>query len=218
MGFFDDLNSPVGSLVAGAEEIGFSNPDPGLYRFELTGVTPKAGNKKDPNAQALIFNFALTDGPTQEEGQTKSYGEYLVVPQPADPRNPTADEKRQASYLKARIVSLGIPEERISSFDLDELEGVSGTLSIAVTSSNGRDYVNIRDLKLTAKVAPASPVKPVAKRAAPAQRKVAPVAQAPVEAEPLAADEGGPVMDHAPEEQAPKAKPASVVGNPFARG
>ena len=211
MGFFDGYAN-VSDTVSNATAPSYSNPKPDNYYFEVTGAELQVGNKKDASALALIIKYALTNS----DEKTITYNEYNAVPNPTDPRNPTEREAQQAGFLKARLLSLGIAEDKINTFEADDLIGVEG--SLRVVAAKNPDYVTLRDVKVkgsTAKAAPAAPAatKPTATKP-PARRAPAKVST------PLPADEGGPVQDHEPEAEvatAPKAKPQSVVGNPFAR-
>jgi hypothetical protein len=198
MGFFSDLNT---DFISDAEEVGFSDPDNGLYQYEVIGGELQRGTKKDPNALGFIIKYSLTNDSVTD----KKYSEYFGVPQPSDPRNPTDREKQQASFLKARLVSLGVAPDKINSMDADDLIGAEGTLRI-ITNKGG--YKQVRDLKLKGNSAPqaATPVQPVAR---PATRKAAPKA-AP--ASPAQPEETAEAVPAAPA----KAKPTRVVGNPFA--
>ncbi len=201
-GFFGDL---AGDIISNAEDIGFSDPDDGLYEFEVLSGELKVGTKKDPDAKGFIVHFNLNN----DQVEDKKYGEYFGVPQPSDPRNPSEREKQQASFLKARLLSLGIGPEKLNSFEGDDIEGVTGTLRI-VTNKGG--YKAVRDLKLKAGAVreAASPVQPVARpttRKAPARKPVAQPVEAEVEPEETA--------EAAPAAPA-KARPTAVSGNPFA--
>jgi hypothetical protein len=66
-----------------------------------------------------------------------------MIPQPADPKSPSAEELRSMSFLKQRLLDLGVPSERINEVKPDDLIG--SKVIVAVKNKNG--YTNV--VKLT---------------------------------------------------------------------
>lgn len=205
-GFFDGFDSALGDAVAEAEtQTGFYTPDAGTYNFEVLGAEMKVGTKNNPDALNFIVHYSLTG----DDGEPHKWDQWLGVPQPADPRNLTENDRVKFSVLKQTLLGLGVSEADINTVGPDDVEGVTGTLQIAKSKNKkwdgndpGREYfTNARNIKADNAAAPAS--KPATVTTKPASRKAAPKAQP---------------SEGAVEAPAQKPQVASAVGNPFARG
>jgi hypothetical protein len=201
-GFFDGFDSALGEAVAEAEtQTGFYTPEAGTYNFEVLGAEMKVGTKANPDALNFIVHYSLTG----DDGEPHNWDQWLGVPQPADPRNLTDQDRIKFSVLKQTLMGLGVSEADINTVGPDDVEGVTGTLQIAKSKNkrwDGADpsreyYTNARNIKVDQAAAPSAPAQVTTK---PASRKAAPKA--------------------VPAETEAPAKPqvASAVGNPFARG
>ena len=152
-------------------------------------------SKNYPDRSWIIFNFLLG-----ESGKSKD--EWFQLP--ADVSNPTEKEIEKLGYYKARLISLGVPEDQVNSVGQDELVGLTGTFKLE--TKNG--YQNIRNFKLNTDGMNEF-AQPEEAEEAPAE---APAAKAPAKAAaPKAA---------APKATAPAARAAAagVRTNPFAKG
>jgi hypothetical protein len=125
MGLFGDLD------VASAEDNPWAVPA-NTYEATLFEVSVKEDKNKKPG---LMLVYKISSG--DHAGKTVS--EWKVIPQPADPKNPNADEKKAASYLKQRLASLGVPESRMNTVDTNDLLGTEVVITVKV---NG-DYTNV---------------------------------------------------------------------------
>jgi hypothetical protein len=201
-GFFDGFDSALGEAVAEAEtQTGFYTPDAGTYNFEVLGAEMKVGTKANPDALNFIVHYSLTG----DDGEPRKWDQWLGVPQPADPRNLSEQDRIKFSVLKQTLMGLGVAEADINTVGPDDVEGVTGTLQIAKSKNkrwDGADpsreyYTNARNIKADTAAAPAAPAQVTTK---PASRKAAPKAQP---------------SEGAGEVQKPQA--TAAVGNPFAR-
>lgn len=125
MGLFGDLD------VASAEDNPWAVPA-NTYEATVYEVNVKQDKNKN-NGLAIIYKISSGD----HAGKTVS--EWKVIPSPADPKNPTPDEKKATSYLKQRLASLGVPESRMNTVDTNDLLGTEVTVTVKV---NG-DYTNV---------------------------------------------------------------------------
>jgi len=222
MGFFgEELD-----LASAPDITGFSDPDAGIYSFEVTGAQLKKGEKNGAAWKFFEISYLLNNKNVED----KKWSESLGMPAGADfdPHNPSKRDEQQLGYLKARLLALGVDPAGLNDFEPDDIQGVTGTFQIVKTKSkkegDDREFTNIRSMKLNEEKA-AKPVQAVARKA-PAKRtaapvqKPAPVAEAADDApeyttedvpDEAVAEEAAP----APARTAPK-RPATVSGNPFA--
>lgn len=130
MGLFGDLD------VAAAEDNPWAVP---ANTYEATVFTVEVKADKNGN-QGMILVYKIASG--DHEGKTVS--EWKTIPTPADPKHPTAEEMKAASYLKMRLTSLGVPETRINSVEIGDLEGIPVTITVTV---NG-EYTNVKRVEV----------------------------------------------------------------------
>lgn len=129
MGLFGDLD------VASADDNPWAVPantyEADVYTVEVK--TDKNGNK----GLAILYKISSGD----HEGKTVS--EWKIIPQP-NGSDLTPEEKKAASYLKMRLASLGVPEERMNDVNVNDLMGLPVTVKVTV---NG-DYTNVTRVEL----------------------------------------------------------------------
>ena len=104
-------------------------------KFEREGVLKKG----------LSLLYTITEG--EEMGEQIS--EYKAIPQPEDPSDVsswTKEEKRAASFLKQRLLSLDVPEDRVNSVEPSDLEGIECYVTV---KTNGQ-YQNVTEVKTVA--------------------------------------------------------------------
>lgn len=122
--------------IASAEDNPFGVPD-NTYETFLTDAevkTSKAGNK----GLALTYRIASGD----HEG--KNISEWKNIPTPEDPKNPSAEDKTAMSWLKQRLLSLGVPESRMNTLNPSDLVGTH----LYVTTKTKDGYTNVRNVEL----------------------------------------------------------------------
>ena len=130
MGLFGELD------VASAEDNPWAVP---ANTYEADVYTVEVKTDKNEH-QGLAINYKISSG--DHEG--KMVGEWKIIPTPDDPKNPTPDEKKAMSYLKMRLASLGVPESRMNSVDVNDLLGTPVTIKVTV---NG-DFTNVSRVDL----------------------------------------------------------------------
>ena len=119
--------------VESAEDNPFAIPD-GVYDAAVFEV--KVGPTKNKDKVGMTLVYKITEGP--QTGKTVQ--EWKHVPQPADAKNPTEEEARALSYLKARMISLGVPAEKINTIQSDDLLG----REVVITLVTKGEYQNVR--------------------------------------------------------------------------
>jgi hypothetical protein len=135
MGLFDELD------IAGAEDNPWSVPD-NTYAAVVSNVEVK----KDRNDNmAMTFYYKINDGDFTD----REISEYKRLPHKSDAVQLTGKALEDAkSYIKLRLASLGIPEERMNSVDTDDLIGIE----CYITVKNNKGFANVRNVTLTSDV------------------------------------------------------------------
>lgn len=124
--------------VASASDNPFEVP-PNTYNGYLTDV--KVGPTKNGDKVGMTLIYTVDGG----EYDGRSVSEWKEIPQPSNPKSLTAEEKRAASYLKRRLLDLGIPESRMNSVSPDDLIGTA----LVFTVKEGKNgYMNVTTVKL----------------------------------------------------------------------
>jgi hypothetical protein len=127
--------------VAGAADNPFEVPDDTYETFVTKAEIKesKAGNK----GLALTYRIASGD----HEG--KNISEWKNIPIVKSGEQPTAEDKSALSWLKQRLLSLGVPESRMNSLsDPQELVGTH----VYVTTKTKDGYTNVRNVELVENV------------------------------------------------------------------
>lgn len=140
MGIFGDLD------VASAADNPWLVP---ANTYECTVYTAEV--KRDKNEiLGLEIIYKISSG--DHEGKTVR--EWKVIPEPADPKNPTAEEAKATSYLKMRLLSFGVPESRMNSMNINDILGINVIVKVTL---NG-EYTNVSRVDLAGDAAVETPV------------------------------------------------------------
>lgn len=127
MGLFGDLD------IQSAADNPFAVPA-NTYECTVTGV--KVGPTKDESKVGMTLTYTIQSGEYEGDDIT----EWKEIPQPADPHNLTPQERKSNSWLKQRLLSLGVPEDRVNDVEEDDLVGVDCVVTVA-EGKNG--YMNV---------------------------------------------------------------------------
>lgn len=133
-GIFGDLD------VASAADDPFKLP-PNVYEATVTDV--KVGDTQDGSKTGMTITYTVS---TDDEHDGKSVREWKQIPRPADPKNPAVEDKKAMSWLKARLLDLGIPESRINSVTPDDLIGKEVTITVA--EGKNPSFMNVNRVTL----------------------------------------------------------------------
>jgi hypothetical protein len=104
--------------------------DEGIHPCIVSDV--KVGRNKDDNKTGLTLVYTVTEGAA--EGNTAQEWKTLKE-DGVDPQSPAG--RRAASFVKMRLLELGIPEDRINSVKPEDLKGIEGFLICGAPQSNG---------------------------------------------------------------------------------
>lgn len=104
----------------------FAIPD-GTYKAYLTDV--RKGPTKDGKKVGVTFKFKISEGDHKDQEVT----EWKSA-------NPT-DDVRTKSFLKQRIIGLGVPADRISVIDPEDLIGKE----VYITTKSRNGFTNIQN-------------------------------------------------------------------------
>lgn len=124
--------------VESANDDPFQIPD-NTYRATVTDAKVGPTNNGDKVGLTIVYTINSDD-----EHDGKSVSEWKHIPTPNDPKNLTPEESKAASFLKQRMLSLGIPAERINSVTPDDLKAREVYITTKTTTSNDRIYTNVR--------------------------------------------------------------------------
>lgn len=131
MGLFEELD------IASAKDNPWEIPN-NTYRCLVTDVVVK---KNQSDNMGMTFYYTIQDG--EQKGLKVS--EYKRMPHPTDAEPlDKADADKALSYIKMRLASLGIPEERMNSVEKDDLIGIE---CFVTTKQNGQ-YTNVNNVTL----------------------------------------------------------------------
>jgi hypothetical protein len=130
--------------IFGALDIESAQDDPfkvddGTYHATVTGA--KVGPTNAGDKIGFTITYKITD---EGDMEGKDVKEWQNIPQPVDPQNPTTEEKRSASYLKARLLALGVPAGGMNDMQPDDLLGTD----VVITVAEKDGYTNIKKLVL----------------------------------------------------------------------
>lgn len=121
-------NSLFGDLaLEGAPDDPFAIPD-STYRAYLTDV--KKGPTKDKSKVGVTFRYKISEGDHKDQEIT----EWKSA-------NP-GDDTRTKSFLKQRIIGLGVPADRISVVDPSDLIGKE----VFVTTKMRNGFTNVQNV------------------------------------------------------------------------
>lgn len=136
MGLFDELD------IAGADDNPWLVPD-----NTYPAVVSNLEVKKDRNDNmAMTFFYKIKEGDYAD----REISEYKRMPHSSDKDKLEGAEKERAkSYIKMRLASLGIPEERMNEVEKDDLIGID----CYITVKNNKGYANINNVTLESDVA-----------------------------------------------------------------
>lgn len=135
--------SMFGNLdIESAADDPFALPD-NTYKAVLTEVKVGPSKNGDKTVLSLIFTVQ-----SEDEHDGKTIREWKVIPTPNDPKNLSDEEKRNASFLKRRMLDLGIPPERINTLEPDDLIGKEVYVTTVSKSDGAKTYVNVRKVTL----------------------------------------------------------------------
>lgn len=108
-----------------------TDPADGVYRAFVYDV--KTVNYKDTaKGKAVVFTYRIADG--------KFKGEDVQEWKSAN----SFDDNTKKKWLKARILSLGVPESRLTNLDPQDLVG----LEVMITLKKNGQYLNVNKVEL----------------------------------------------------------------------
>ena len=180
MGIFDDFDIDMDDVKAAS---GYNSIDDGFYEWEISEALRQNGSKNKPHNTFFIIKYNLDEAGT--------YWEWFTLAVDGDPQH--SDAKKSLSYLKERLLALGIPASELNSFEPEDLEGITGSFKLQTKKGkNDKAYQNIQNFKVNLDEADAEPEeteepeetdadikKRVAAKSAARQKEEAPAKKAP---------------------------------------
>lgn len=110
----------------------FALPDNSYVAF-VTNV--KVGPTKAGDKVGMTITYTIDGGGYDGREVT----EWKRIPQVDNPKSPSDSEKRDLSFLKARMRDLGVPAERMNSIEPDDLIGIR----CVITTRQSGQYTNV---------------------------------------------------------------------------
>lgn len=115
---------------------------------DYMGYISKCEVRTPKNKPDAVSNLVVTCQAT--EGQYEGYTAQRWFPIPESLN--TADEKRQAAFLKQFLSGMGVPESRLNDFQPDELDGVKVIFTVKNSEGTGdnagKTYKNVTQIKI----------------------------------------------------------------------
>lgn len=130
MGLLDEYGLDLDEVVVPSYDI-----KDDTYDFVVGDIYIRKGTENKPDDAWVCIDFIVGD-----EGKTKT--EWFSLPK--DASAPTDKELQKLGYYKQRILSLGVDEADVNTFESSDIIGVTGTL--VLLTKNG--YQNIRSLQI----------------------------------------------------------------------
>ena len=87
------------------------------YHCLVTGM--KIARTSSGDKLGVTFTFTIMDG----DYASKKVTEWKQIPEPSDPKNMTEEEANAASYLKQRLLSFGVPADKVNDVTPDDIVG-----------------------------------------------------------------------------------------------
>lgn len=157
MSLFDGID------IASADDLSKGMP-PGSYPAVVSDVRKEVGSKKNPDGNFLVIEYTV-DGfefPAREKKWIPTDVEVQADPKSA---------RLARSFLKDRLLSLGVPPERLNAVGPENLIGIE----VTITMKERDGYTNVSRVAL--RDGTAEPVS-LPKATAPAEVTATPVAPA----------------------------------------
>lgn len=105
--------------------------------------------KQDKN-QALVLTYKIEDTDSEFDGQEidewRTFPRFIQEEDDDAPRFKEENDKRNATFLKQRLLTLGVKEDEIADLDLNQLTGIP-VLFVVKTNNSYRNirYVEVRE-------------------------------------------------------------------------
>jgi len=116
-----------------------SVPDDPFYMPDnsyLTYVTKvKTGQTQAGDKFGMTITYRVAEGAFEGREIT----EWKRIPQPSDPAHPSDDDLKAMTWLKSRLKDLGVPNDRMSELDPEDLIGIKCVVAV----KNKGEYRNV---------------------------------------------------------------------------
>lgn len=116
--------------------------DPGTYNAVVSDVEVK--DSKDGSKKGLWLTYSITECTENPAMEGRKVSEWKTIPQPEDPKNPSAEDSRAMSFLKLRLASLGIPPTHMNTVQFEDLIGID----VVITVEKNGEYTNVKRVEI----------------------------------------------------------------------
>lgn len=139
-GFLNDLG-------VNWDEVSTDNsPVDGTHRCFV--VKSEVRTKKD-GSKSWVFSYKVAEGEPQA-GKVKD--EWRPIPNVRDGKFVTEKDATNASWLKQRLISLGVPESRVGTVTPADVQGTEVYITLKTTTNNSGTFQNVTNVKLASEV------------------------------------------------------------------
>lgn len=140
MGIFSDYNIDIEAV----KENNFDVLD-GVYFFTVAEAEVLEGTQNKPDTTFFVIDYQLEDENGDAVGQKR---EWFTLAEDGDSETKRATQS--TSFLKTRLISLGLKGEALAHFDGSEIVGLTGTLQLKTgPGKNGNPgFQNMRNVKV----------------------------------------------------------------------
>lgn len=123
-----------------------NSPSDGTHRCFVT--KSEIRTKKD-QTKSWVFTYRVADGES-EQGRTKD--EWRPLPNTNGGHFLTEKDETNARWLKQRLISLGVPEDRVGSVSPGDILGTEVYVTLKTTSNSQGTFQNVTNVKLASEV------------------------------------------------------------------
>lgn len=132
MGLFDDFDIDMDDVKAASFDF-----EDGTYEFTISEASVRNGTKKKPDDTFFVISYNLDEAGT--------YQEWFTVAQDGEV---TQRAKQSLSFLKARLIDLGLEPASLNDLDPEDLEGIQGVLQLKTTKNAKGEFQNVRNVRV----------------------------------------------------------------------
>jgi len=145
-GFLNDLGVNWGDVPT------TNDPADGTHRCFVT--KSEIRTRRSDQSKHWVFTYKVADGEPQS-GCTKD--EWRAIPITRDGRFVSDKDEQAARWLKQRLLSLGVPEDRVGTVTPADVQGTEVYITLKTTTNSKGTFQNVTNVTLASQV-PSGPL------------------------------------------------------------
>ena len=142
-GFLNDLG-------VNWDDVSTSN-DPPDGTHHCFVVKSEIRTRKSDQSKHWVFTYKIAEG-EPHQGRTKDEWRAIPVVNPETKKFASERDEQNASWLKQRLMSLGVPEDRIGVVTPADVQGTEVYVTLVTKTTNKGTFQNVTNVKLFAEV------------------------------------------------------------------